>query len=352
MFLMNDARHHDDPDALHDLVVAISGGKTTVANHLPLCEELWSDPCSRSWLAAALIRKAAVPAIETDQACTVFLAGKVREALELLPCPQKPSQEEVAEFLPAIVHLMPEEAWSRAGTLWQSLLSAVRDEFDIPFPPGTKPEDETIDVQARELAQLFADCVGLPWSREFEERLAAWRDTPQYSWLVALRRTARIEEILDGVRRRLSDAGMLDDANLLERLQRMSPFERRRLIVMREAVRQETIWADPAIESASSTINWSFRVPLGHKVAVEVLLESKVVGRLELARAAGGEASVVCGAGLFAPFSKSGEGSLVSARAAAVGEPQFVDLSPPLKGRILVTSDSIILLLRWEGSRR
>jgi len=330
---------------LRDLVVALAGHHTTIAAHVPLCEQLWGDPQHRPWLVAALMRKVSSLLAEPDEVSVEFLASKAHADLVFDQAPKSPTPAQVAEVLSAVVLQMPDEIWSDPGTLWQTLLSALQEEFGLAPSTTIRHEPEPLGPRAHALATVFANAIGRKWTPSLEQQFETWQNEPEFSWLVALRQTVQFDSFLWEARR-VSPAS--EKLQLVYAMVVMSPFERRRFVTVHDSDRGTTVLADPVIDEASGTIRWRFVVPLPQTANLRVAAGTEALGTMLASRSPDGSVSIKAASGVFRTLLTNLSVPLKPVRAAAVAEPPRISLSSNLMGCFQVTRDAMVLDLEWR----
>jgi hypothetical protein len=258
------------------------------------------------------------------------------------------SARRLATLLPAIILLLPEAAWQKPWRLWHALLRSLEDEFEFPGTADRAPEASAASSTSRELAVLFVEAVGAPWTEALEARLAKWRGRPEYEWVVALRQAARVDFLNDALRRTALAAVPLDEPALAARLRALSPFERRRVVVLRETVGNRTLWTEPVLEQAPAVVHWHFAIPLRDAAEVELLVEGRVAGALGLKRELDGTVTVMKAVGLCSPFGTGPTRKLVASRAAATKGEGLLPLTRRTRARLQVSTEAVHFDLHWQ----
>jgi hypothetical protein len=339
-------------EELQDFMVALAGRYTTIAAHVPLCEQLWNDPQHRLWLVAALMRKVSSLLEEPDEASADFLASKAHADLGLDQTQEGPTSTQIAEVLSAVILQMPDEIWSEPSTLWNSLLSTLREEFGLTASIATvEHEPAPPDSKANALAAIFANAIGREWTPSSERQFETWRKEPEFSWLVALRQTAQLDALLQEARRTSSAPTPFENPQLLHQLAAMSLFDRRLFVSMQDSRRRTPAWADPVIDEASGTIRWRFTIPLPQTAELQVTAGNEALGTLLASRSPDGSVSIKTGSGAFRTLPTVLSAPLRPVRAAAVAEPPRVPLGSNLTGCFQVTRDAMIIELEWQQEK-
>ena len=130
----------------------------------------------------------------------------------------------------------------------------------------------------------------------------------------------------------------------------MSPFDRRRYIILLDEVSDAKAWADPLVDELRDVIRWRFKVPFDKTADVRVVAEGSPVGRLRLMRRPDGRVAVTAAEGICGPFTAAFPDPLPVARAAAEKEPVPLRLTNRLRGALEATSDGVFVIVEWKGS--
>ena len=345
---MNTVDSNGNHSDVYDLVGAITSRSTTIANYLPLCKQLWQDPRERFWLIAALCRKIICITGEPDEAIAPFLAEKVAEDFAKIGVTQCPGCKELTEFLPEIIQLLPAQVWQEPWALWDSLLQAVADEYGFILPENIPSIGETADNRTRNLTVLFTNAVGSKWNDVLESQLSEWRDSADYDWLAALKQSARLDTLLDSITSNSKIPDVLLDPDLPMRLQQMKRFERRRIIRLHDNFNNKDISADPVINEPATMIEWQFGVTVSEFADLQLLVDQKAIGGLQLVRQTNGVLTIENASGVCIPWKKDQVEPLIPRRAAAIETPRFLPLTDTLAGLLAATTKGVNIYLQWQ----
>ena len=333
---------------LQDLIAALSGQNTTIADYLVLCERLWQDPRHRPWLIVAMVRKAAAITNDPDKACIGFLANKISDTLIDVDVDRRRIHNHLIQFLPEIIQLMSKDVWAEPWALWRSLLNDVSEEFGLAVSHVASEEQVAVDPTIRKLALFFADAIDSEWNDALEKRLKSWQGHPEYDWLIGLRRAAKLDMLLGKVCHDISVPDPLHDLNLLQKLRQMKPYDRRRVLVLYDATKDKHSYSDPTINEVSLVVQWRFEILFGESADLQLLFHQGEIGRLLLIRGSNGSLTMAKITGVFDSLKENQHILLVPARAAAVSLPEYVILTNTLQGYLEPTSEGVELHFKWS----
>ena len=345
---MTEDKTNLDANKLYNFVLALASSGTTISSYLDVCEQLWSHPFHRPWLIAALMRKAGTFNEEPDKACIDFLADKTFKAMGFATSAEGLKQDDIAEFLSTVIHLIPDDAWAKPMELWQTLLNSLAQEYGVTNPKSSENERLTSNSKAKELAALFTEAINLPWTKKLERQLENWRGDYNYTWLVALRHSKGLDRMLEATRHQEAAIASLNAPDLLEVMRRMSPFERRRFLVLHDITGEKSILTDPIIDSATSTITWRFIIKVLVSVNIDIVIAEQAVGYISLTKAPEGNIIVSKTTGLCAALTAELPTTLVPMRAADVEVKKYIPITPMLKGTLEAMPDGLIIEIKWQ----
>ena len=332
---------------LYDLVAAIAGEGTTISRYLPLCEHLWQNAQSRIWLIAALIRKAGMLTTEPDEACLEFLANK---ALHYLGCNQEKqvSKETVVKFLPAVIQLMPEYVWEKPLELWNELLRALKDEYDLKTPIKNSDVSSAFGSKEEYLARILVNAVGVHWDENLDKQLEAWENQTEFEWLSALKDSAQLEIMIDKVKEKYLIQYIFNDCSLFDKFSKMKIFEQRRLLIVRDTQTQKITWAEIEIENKVRAITWKFYLPLEREPRFEIYLSERLIGEINLIRQPSGDLLIEKTTGICMLLKIKFPQELTLKKAAADRSSELIPLMSMVTGGVKLVGDKEgLLILRW-----
>lgn len=336
---------------LRELVIALASRDIGLSSYEPLCRKLWDSPYHRTWLSAALISRVLTTQAADAKEAIHILAGRAREDLSRMLKVSAPSEEDIRQCLEGVVCLLPGSVWDEPWRCWPILLVYLCQEFDLSAAGIDEKAFVSSDPEARELAVLFARGIGGEWTSELDTRLESWRGRPEHEWLVLLRRTQTLDQLLEVAREHPRDLGILETRDLAERLQQMAPFERRRIIVLHDKGSGRDFWPSTKINEAAKEVEWTFTIQMIKEVHVEVHVKGKPVGQIQLTRSPDGSVEVHGAEGIMRPLKGFFPEGVAPVRAAASGTEPVVRLTNTVKGQLSATRDKLILRLRWEGEK-
>ncbi len=336
-------------DQLYDLAAALAGTDTTVLDCLPLCEQLWSDSDHRTWLTAAMICKMATPHREPDTGCEAFLSQKIYDALHQCGFSGLPDPEQIAEVLEAVILLMPAEVWDHPERLWMALLEACRSEFDLNNGQISQATDE-ISQEAAEAAGLFVEAIGKAWTTALDEKLEMWRDRPEYSWLAALRNIAKLETLLHVSAFPVE----IDHPDFFDQFVEMTSFQKSQILVLKQPDKNRVYHSepDPKIDTAISTIEWKFKIPLENSVSLQLIIAQRMVGGLTLSRSPHENLQVQKATGLCQPLAGYPVRELELRRAAATENVYWTPITQSLSCALEPAHASVVIHFRSHYSEK
>ncbi len=337
-----------NPEKLHDLVVAVASAEGTIADHIDLCQQLWQDATHQPWLSAALMRKLSLFE-RLDEATAGFLAARVQEELPPDVEGGLPDKNTLADALPTLVDLLPEEVWEEPWSAWSNLLAAIHEEYEISAATSHDRAIEVPDEHARAIAAFFAAAVGQPWTNELEDQLRRFVGSPDYSWLVGLQRTGRLMRLLDAGGT-VSAESPFESGNLAEQLAAMAPSERSRWLRMYSPSNKKTVWAEPEISRGPGTIEWTFTVPLetGPEINLELTVAQQLVGQIRLLRDDHGMVRIEDAGGLLGPLARVFNQPMPAVRAGAQKDKAGVPVARHLTVSVEPATRTVVFSFCWS----
>jgi hypothetical protein len=337
-----------DVEKLYDFVLALAGSGTTIADYMDVCEKLWNNSFHRPWLITALMRKAGTLIEDPDIACVDFLADKTFKALGCATLIEGPKQDDITECLPTIIQLISDDAWEKPIELWQILLNSLAKEYGIKYPKNPENDHLFFQSKARELAVLFTEAISSPWTKTLEQQLENWRGDHNYAWLVALRHSKGLDRVLEATQQQEKTIASLHASDLFEVMRSMSPFERRRFLILYDSTSEKDILTDPIIDSDTSAINWRFKIKVTITTNIDVVIKKQSIGFISLTRTTEGNIIIKRTAGICTNLTSELPTTLVLMQAAADEVKKYAILTPMLKGTFEAVKDGLILEIKWQ----